>query len=197
MKIFSGTSNLPLTKLICERLGVEMGKIEHKTFPSNEKYCRYEENIRGSDIFLIQSGSNPSNDNLMELLVMIDAAKRASAKRITTVLPYAFYSRQDRKDKSRVPISAKLVMDLLESAGTNRILTLDLHSPQIVGFTNLPVDQLSFRPALVDAIKDIGINVVVSPDIGSSEAGRRILWRLLKRIWSLFQRKEITKPQLK
>ena len=169
MKIFSGSSNLPLTELICEKLSVEIGKIKLQTFPSGEKYCQFLENIRGHDVFLVQSGSSPSNDNLMELLVMGDAARRASAERITAVVPYTFYSRQDRKDKSRVPISAKLVMDLLEASGFNRVLTMDLHSQQTAGFTNLPVDQLTFKPALVSAVKekDIKIDVVVAPDIGA------------------------------
>ena len=173
MKIFSGNSNQPLVEKICCRdhlychTNVVQGKIDLKTFPSGEKYCQFKENIRGSDVYLVQSISSPVNDNLMELLVMCDAARRASAGRITAVIPYFGYSRQDRKDKSRVPISAKLIMDLLEASGVNRILTMDLHSPQIVGFTNLPVDQLSFKPALVEAVKNIGIDVVVAPDIGS------------------------------
>lgn len=167
MKIFSGQSNLPLATLVCQNLGLEIGKVELKTFPSGEKHCRYDENIRGTDTFIFQSGNHPTNDNLMELLVMVDAAKRASAKRITAVMPYGFYTRQDRKDKSRVPISAKLVMDMLQISGVNRILTMDLHSPQIVGFTNLPVDQLGFKPALINAVKDIGIDAIVAPDIGA------------------------------
>jgi ribose-phosphate pyrophosphokinase len=171
MKIFSGSSNNPLVEKICRdhlcHEGITQGNIDLKTFPSGEKYCQFKENIRGSDVFLVQSISSPANDNLMELLVMCDAARRASAGRITAVIPYFGYSRQDRKDKSRVPISAKLVMDLLKASGVNRILTMDLHSPQIVGFTNLPVDQLSFKPALIEAVKNMGINVVVAPDIGS------------------------------
>ena len=171
MKIFSGSSNQPLVEKICKdhlcHEGVTQGKIDLKTFPSGERYCQFKENIRGSDVFLVQSISLPVNDNLMELLVMCDAARRASAGRITAVIPYFGYSRQDRKDKSRVPISAKLVMDLLKAADGNRILTMDLHSPQIVGFTNLPVDQLSFKPALIESVKSIGIDVVVAPDIGS------------------------------
>lgn len=166
MKIFSGASNRLLTEKICNCLSLPIGKIELKTFPSNEKYCRYEENIRGEDVFLIQSGSNPVNDNLMELLVMSDAARRASAKRITAVIPLFFYQRQERKDKPRVPISVKLVMDLLEAAGVTRILTMDLHAAQIAGMTNLPLDQLTFKPALYSVIKDMGFGAVVSPDIG-------------------------------
>lgn len=175
MKIFSGSSNQPLVEKICDYLyhdhvydSVSQGNVELKTFPGGEKYCQFRENIRGSDVYLVQSISFPANDNLMELLVMCDAARRASAGRITAVMPYfGGYSRQDRKDKSRVPISARLVMDLLKASGVDRILTMDLHSPQIAGFTNLPVDQLSFKPALVEAIKTVGIDAIVAPDIGS------------------------------
>ena len=168
MKIFSGTSNLPLTKKICERLNMEIGKVYLHEFPSKEKYCQYQESIRGEDIFLVQSGSTPVNDNLMELLIMADTARRASAKSITAVCPVFPYQRQERKDKPRVPISAKLVMDLFENSGINRLLTLDLHAPQIQGFSsNLPIDQLSFRPALVNSLKNKEIRCVVAPDIGA------------------------------
>lgn len=171
MKVFSGSSNLPLVNLICQNLGIPVGKVDLKTFPSGERYCQFQENIRGNDVFLVQSTSKPANDNLMELLVMCDAARRASAGRITAVVPYFGYARQDRKDKSRVPISAKLVMDLLEASGVNRILTMDLHSQQSVGFTNMPVDQLSFKPALVGEIGGLGMECVVAPDIGSTKRG--------------------------
>ena len=167
MKIFSGESNRPLVEKICKCLSIPIGKIILKTFPNGERYCQFEENIRGTDLFLIQSLSYPVNDYLMELLVMCDAARRASAGRITVVIPYFGYARQDRKDKSRVPISARLVMDLLKASGVNRVLTMDLHSPQIVGFTNLPCDQLSFKPTLLNVIKDMGIDAVVAPDIGA------------------------------
>lgn len=171
-QVFSGSSNLPLVEKIWDNLEKSFGRIVRgevflKAFPSGERYCQFKQSIRGNDVFLIQSTSNPVNDNLMELLVMCDAARRASAERITAVISYFGYARQDRKDKSRIPISAKLVMDLLQSAGADRILTMDLHSPQSVGFTNMPVDQLGFRPVLVNAIKDLGIEVVVSPDIGA------------------------------
>lgn len=167
MKIFSGSSNPTLVDKICDRLSIQQGKVKLKSFASGEKFCQFEENIRGGDVFLIQSTSAPANDNLMELLVMADAARRASAGRITAVLPYFGYARQDRKEKSRVPISAKLVMDLLKAAGFDRILTMDLHAPQIGGFTNLPFDHLSFMPALLNAIKELPIDTIVSPDIGS------------------------------
>ena len=147
MKIFSGSSNKNLAyKINCNSTDESLGDVYLHTFPSGEKYCQFQDNIRGEDIYLVQSTSTPANDNLMELLVMIDAARRASAGRITAVIPYFGYSRQDRKEKSRVPISARLVMDLLQAAGVNRILTMDLHATQIVGFTNLPVDHLYFQP---------------------------------------------------
>jgi ribose-phosphate pyrophosphokinase len=167
MKIFSGTSNRPLAEMICKQLNIELCELYLHTFPSGEKYCQYKTNIRGEDIFLIQSGSNPVNDNLMELLIMCDAARRASAKTITVVCPIFFYQRQERKDKPRVPISAKLVMDMIGCAGATRIVTLDLHAAQIQGFTNLPVDQLSFKPALVNALKNDKVDCVVAPDIGA------------------------------
>lgn len=167
MKIFSGKASERLAAKICKELSLDVGKVHLKSYPSGEKYCQYEENIRGNDVFLVQATSFPCNDNLMELLVMADAARRASAGRLTAVIPYFGYSRQDRKDKSRVPISAKLIMDLLAAAGFDRILTMDLHAEQIQGFTNLPVDQLSFKPTLVEALNSVYVNVVVAPDIGS------------------------------
>jgi len=168
MKIFSGGSNLPLTEAICNRLGSPIGKIELKKFPSGEHWCQFQENIRGTDVFLVQSLASPVNDNLMELLLMSDAARRASAGRITAVIPYFGYARQDRKDKPRVPISARLVMDMIATAGFDRILTMDLHAPQIQGFTNLPLDHLSFKPALVETLRCTPrIDCVVAPDIGS------------------------------
>lgn len=167
MKIFSGSSNPVLVDRICDRLSLQRGKIKLKSFASGERFCQFEENIRGADVFLVQSTSHPANDNLMELLIMADAARRSSAGRITAVIPYFGYSRQDRKERSRVPISAKLVMDLLKASGFNRVLTMDLHAPQIGGFTNLPFDHLSFMPVLLNTIKDLPVDVVVAPDIGS------------------------------
>jgi len=167
MKIFSGSSNPALVDKICERLSLQRGKVKLKSFASDEMFCQFEENIRGGDVFLVQSTNKPANDNLMELCIMADAARRASAGRITAVIPYFGYSRQDRKEKSRVPISAKLVMDLLKASGFNRILTMDLHAPQIGGFTNLPLDHLSFMPALLNTIKELPIDTIVAPDIGS------------------------------
>jgi ribose-phosphate pyrophosphokinase len=174
LKLFSGTSNIPLAEKIAENLFTKLGDIYHHRFPSGETYCQFKENIRGSDIFLIQGITNPANENLMELLVMADAARRASAERITAVIPYFGYARQDRKDKSRVPISAKLVLDIIETAGIDRVVTMDLHSPQVGGFTNLPFDHLTFEPVLANYIRNkynslaLRDNVVLmAPDVGA------------------------------
>ena len=171
LKIFSGTSNLPLAQAVADNLSVKLGDIYHHNFPSGESYCQFKENIRGGDVFLVQGITNPANENLMQLLVMADAARRASADRITAVVPYFGYARQDRKDKSRVPISAKLVLDLMESAGIDRILTMDLHSPQICGFTNLPFDHLTFEPVLSkhleNSFSDKKQLIIMAPDVGA------------------------------
>lgn len=174
LKLFSGTSNLPLSEKIALNLETKLGEIYHHKFPSGETYCQFKENIRGCDVFLVQGITNPANENLMELLVMADAARRASAERITAVIPYMGYARQDRKDKSRVPISARLVLDLIATAGIDRVVTMDLHSPQVGGFTNLPFDHLTFEPVLVDYIRtkyhslDLRDNVVLmAPDVGA------------------------------
>jgi len=171
LKIFSGTSNVPLAQKIAVNLLTNLGEIYHHTFPSGESYCQFKENIRGGDVFLIQGITQPANENLMQLLIMADAARRASADRITAVVPYFGYARQDRKDKSRVPISAKLVLDLFEASGIDRVVTMDLHSPQVGGFTNLPFDHLTFEPVLVDYIKsyqdDIKNIIIMAPDVGA------------------------------
>ena len=174
LKLFSGTSNVPLAEKIAENLFTKLGDIYHHRFPSGETYCQFKENIRGSDVFLIQGITNPANENLMELLVMADAARRASAERITAVIPYFGYARQDRKDKSRVPISAKLVLDIIETAGIDRVVTMDLHSPQVGGFTNLPFDHLTFEPVLVNYIRSkyhsLALRdsvVLMAPDVGA------------------------------
>ena len=174
VKIFSGTSNLPLSEKIVLNLETKLGEIYHHKFPSGETYCQFKENIRGCDVFLIQGITNPANENLMELLVMADAARRASADRITAVIPYMGYARQDRKDKSRVPITARLVLDLIATSGIDRVVTMDLHSPQVGGFTNLPFDHLTFEPVLVNYIRtkyhslDCRDNVVLmAPDVGA------------------------------
>jgi ribose-phosphate pyrophosphokinase len=174
IKLFAGTSNLPLAQKISQNLNEPLGKIYHHKFPSGETYCQFKENIRGSDVFLIQGITNPANENLMELLVMADAARRASAERITAVIPYFGYARQDRKDKSRVPITARLVMDLIDTAGIDRVVTMDLHSPQVGGFTNLPFDHLTFEPVLSEYISTKYHSlayrdsvVLMAPDVGA------------------------------
>lgn len=168
LQVFSGRSNPELAKDIAAKLDVQLGEIFFHNFPSGESYCQYKTNIRGSDLFLIQGITKPANENLMDLLVMADAARRASAGRITAVVPYFGYARQDRKDKSRVPISAKLVLDLMEASGINRVLTMDLHSPQICGFTNLPFDHLTFEPVLLETLKKYTDNaVIIAPDMGA------------------------------
>jgi ribose-phosphate pyrophosphokinase len=171
LKVFSGSSNMEFTSQICNHLNVKIGEIFRHTFPSGESYCQIKENVRGSDVFLVSCKGENVNDSLMELLVMSDAARRASAERITAVIPLFYYSRSDRKDKSRVPISAKLVLDLIQSAGINRILTMDLHSPQICGFTNLPFDHLTFEPVLSKYLSDLFPHrdnlIIMAPDVGA------------------------------
>jgi len=174
LRLFSGTSNPQLAEQIANNLHTKLGNIFHHKFPSGESYCQFKENIRGCDVFLIQSITAPANENLMELLVMADAARRASADRITAIIPYFGYARQDRKDKSRVPITAKLVLDLIEAAGIDRVVTMDLHSPQVGGFTNLPFDHLTFEPVLSNWIKDkyhsLALRdsvVIMAPDVGA------------------------------
>jgi len=169
LKIFSGTSNPALAHEICESLGLPLGKATVKRFPDGETFVRIDENIRGSDTFIVQSTSNPANHNIMEMLIMIDAARRASANRITAVIPFYGYSRQDRKDQPRVPITSKLVANLLVAAGVNRVLTIDLHAQQIQGFFDIPVDHLYASPVIFDYLKSFreeGSLVVYSPDVG-------------------------------
>lgn len=168
LKIFSGSSNPRLAEKICEQLNVKLGQIKLSRFKSGEIYCHYEETIRNCDVFLVQTFSHPINEHLVELLVMMDAAKRASARTINLVLPYYGYSRQERKAAPREPISAKLVADLLTTAGADRVMTIDLHAPAIQGFYNIPVDHLTAQDILSDYIKNKGIDdlVVVSPDAG-------------------------------
>ncbi len=175
MKLISGNSNLDLSNLIAESIDISLSAVNIGRFADGEVRVEINDNMRGQDVFIIQSTSSPVNDNLMELLVMIDALKRASARRITAVIPYFGYARQDRKTMSRAPISAKLVANLLTSAGANRILTVDLHAGQIQGFFDIPVDTLIARPVLIDDIRE-QINgeqlVFVSPDAGGTERAR-------------------------
>jgi len=168
VKIFSGTANEPLARAICKSVGCELGKCNIKPFPDGETFVKIEENVRGEEVFIIQPTSPPTNHNLMELFIMIDALRRASAKRITAVMPFYGYARQDRKDQPRVPITAKLVANLLVAAGANRLLTIDLHAQQIQGFFDIPVDHLYAAPVMYDYLrrKNLKDLVVVSPDVG-------------------------------
>ncbi|MDP6490942.1 MAG: ribose-phosphate pyrophosphokinase [Kiritimatiellia bacterium] len=172
MKIFSGTSNPVLAEKIAEYLSLPLGEAEICRFPDEEVFVKIKENIRGRDVYIVQSICRPPNENLMELLIMIDAMRRASADRITAVLPYYGYARQDRKDQPRVPITAKLVANLLVAAGCNRLLTVDLHAQQIQGFFDIPVDHLYASPIIVKHLKSKNIEnpVVVSPDTGAVKA---------------------------
>ncbi len=174
LKVFSGSANPALAHEICRALGMELGKLMIHTFSDGEVYLQFQENVRGADVFLIQSTCTPVDHHLMELLFMIDAAKRASADRITAVLPYYGYARQDRKDKPRVPISAKLVASLLERAGADRIMAMDLHAAQIQGFFDVPVDHLFSAPVMIDYFRPLNIPdmTVVSPDAGGVERAR-------------------------
>jgi ribose-phosphate pyrophosphokinase len=179
-KIFSGTANPVLAQAICRHLDVPLGKSLLGRFSDGEIYFQILENVRGADVFVVQPCSYPVDNHLLELLLMIDAFKRASAWRITAVLPYYCYARQDRKDKPRVPISAKLVADLLETAGASRALTLDLHAPQIQGYFDVPVDHLYGSPVLVDYFRNKKLPnlTVVSPDAGGVERARAFAKKL-------------------
>jgi len=179
--VFSGRSNIKLTAAICDALGVEMGRMEVVRFSDGELSVEINENVRGRDVFLVQSTSHPGNDHLMELLIAIDALKRASAWRITAVLPYFGYARQDRKLKPRVPITAKLVADLITTAGAGRVLTMDLHAGQIMGFFDIPVDNLNALPVLIPYVRQKykGDKItVVSPDVGGVERSRQFAQQL-------------------
>ncbi|HYV39035.1 MAG TPA: ribose-phosphate pyrophosphokinase [Gemmataceae bacterium] len=171
LKVFSGRANVPLAEKIAQCLGDPLGKLTLQNFPDGEVWCRIDEDIRGRDIFVVQPTCPPVNQNLMELLIMLDSFKRASAERITAVLPYYGYARQDRKDVGRVPITAKLVADLITSAGADRVLALDLHAAQIQGFFDIPVDHLHASPVICDYFRTLQIPasdfVVLSPDEGS------------------------------
>jgi ribose-phosphate pyrophosphokinase len=173
-KIFSGTANEALCDEVCAFLGLTRGQSRITRFKDGEVYVQIQENVRGADVFLMQPTCKPVDEHLMELLLMIDALKRASARRITAVIPYFGYARQDRKDKPRVPISSKLVADLLTTAGADRALVVDLHAPQLQGFFNIPVDHLFASPVLVDHFKKLNLPnlTVVSPDAGGVERAR-------------------------
>jgi ribose-phosphate pyrophosphokinase len=180
LKVFSGTANTALTNEICEFLNCELGKSSITRFSDGEIYFQILENVRGADVFIVQPTCPPVDANFFELFLMIDAFRRASAKRITTVLPYFGYARQDRKDKPRVPISSKVVSDLLVASGTDRLLTMDLHAPQIQGFFSIPVDHLFAAPVLVEHFQklDLPALTVVSPDAGGVERARAFAKRL-------------------
>ena len=183
MKVFSGNANMSLAKDVCRLIGIQVGNAEIGHFSDGEVFASIYESVRGSDVFLIQSTSSPVNDNLMELLIMIDAMKRASAGRVTAVIPYFGYARQDRKAKARDPISAKLVANMLTAAGADRVLTMDLHAAQIQGFFDIPVDNLYGNPVFVDYYaKKFGEKceemVAVSPDVGSVSRTRAFAQKL-------------------
>jgi ribose-phosphate pyrophosphokinase len=180
LKIFTGRSHPTLAHEICALLDTECGRVSLYSFSDGENYVQIDENVRGADVFVIQPTSPPVNDNLMELLIMLDAFKRSSARRVTAVLPYYGYARQDRKDKPRVPITSKLVADLITAAGADRVLTLDLHASQIQGFFNIPVDHLFAAPVIVGHLKKLGMQdlTIVSPDAGGVERARAYAKRL-------------------
>lgn len=182
MQVFSGNANKPLAEEIAKHLGIPLGEANIKRFSDGEVWVEIEQNVRGMDVFIIQPTSAPANEHLMELLIMIDALKRASADRITAVIPYYGYARQDRKVQPRTPITSKLVADLLEASGTNRVLAMDLHAGQIQGFFNIPFDHLFATPVLLDYIKELNFKnediVIVSPDAGGTERARAYAKRL-------------------
>jgi ribose-phosphate pyrophosphokinase len=193
MKIFTGTAHRELAQEVAECLGIRLGEATVSRFSDGEIQVRLNENVRGSDVFVIQPTCMPVNDNIMELLLIVDALKRASAGRITAVIPYYGYARQDRKVQPRVPISAKTVADLITAAGTTRVLTVDLHAGQIQGFFNIPVDNLYATPVLLEYIKkkyDLSNLVIVSPDAGGVERARAFAKRLKSSIAIIDKRRE-------
>src|SRR6187455_1939558 len=180
LKLFSGSAHPELAKEIAQHLGLPMGQCRLRRFPDSEVSFQIDENIRGTDVFVLQPTSSPVDEHIMELLIMIDAFRRSSAARITAVIPYYGYARQDRKDKPRVPISAKLVANLLSAAGTHRVLTMDLHKAQIQGFFDIPVDHLFAAPVIIDYLSrmDYPNLTMVSPDAGGAERARAYAKRL-------------------
>src|SRR3954471_14310828 len=175
LMIVSGRSNPDLAREIANKIGCELGDTTLKSFPSGETYCRYEDSIRGADIFIVQTASRDVDQHLMELLIMINAAKLASAKRITAVIPWYFYVRQDKKSRPREPITAKLVADLLQTAGADRVLTMDLHAGQVQGFFGIPVDHMTAIMMLTQYFDDLGLTdlVVVAPDAGRVKLNKK------------------------
>jgi ribose-phosphate pyrophosphokinase len=191
LKIFTGNSNIDLVEEIARDLGTAMGKSLVKNFSDGEINVEIDESVRGMDVFVVQSICHPVNNNLMELLILIDALKRASAERITAVLPYYGYARQDRKVSPRAPISAKLIADLITTAGASRILTVDLHAGQIQGFFNIPVDHLFAAPVLLEYLKKLKNDlVIVSPDAGGVERARAYAKRLNTSLAIIDKRRE-------
>ena len=183
LKIFTGRTHPALTEAICRELSMPVGNALVESFPDSETFVKIIDHIRGDDVFIVQPTCNPTNDSLMELLIMIDAARRASAKRITAVLPFFGYARQDRKDQPRVPITAKLAANLLVAAGANRILTLDLHATQIQGFFDIPCDHLYASPVIYDYLEKqpyIKNLTIFSPDVGGLKRAQSPATMLLK-----------------
>jgi ribose-phosphate pyrophosphokinase len=180
LKLFTGSAHPALAREIAEYLGIPPGAARLHRFPDSEVSFQIDENIRGADVFIVQPTSSPVDQNLVELCVMIDAFRRSSASRITAVIPYYGYARQDRKDKPRVPISAKLVANLITAAGANRVLTMDLHKAQIQGFFDIPVDHLFAAPVIIDYVarQNVGPVTIVSPDVGGAERARAYAKRL-------------------
>jgi len=191
--VFSGRANQKLTEEICKYMDVPLGKTVIRDFSDKEIYVKIEENVRGGDVFVVQSTCFPGNTNLMELLIMIDALRRSSAKRITAVIPYYGYARQDRKNEPRVPITSKLVADLVVTAGADRVLTVDLHAGQIQGFFNIPVDHLFAINVLIDYIKEQKLEdlIVISPDAGGVERARAYAKRLNSSLAIIDKRRDI------
>ncbi|MBS00428.1 MAG: ribose-phosphate pyrophosphokinase [Candidatus Marinimicrobia bacterium] len=181
LKIFSGRSNPILSKRIVDHLGLKLGDVTIRTFADGELWVKFEENIRGKDVFIIQSTNGPA-ENLIELFLLIDAAVRASAQRVTAVIPYFGYGRQDRKDQPRVPISSRVMVDVLTATGADRIISMDLHSTQIQGFASIPFDHIYSRMVLLDKLKSLDLNpeecTVLSPDVGSAAMGQSYAKRL-------------------
>ncbi len=180
MKVFGGRAHPRLAREICDYLDLEMGKLETFNFADGEIFCQIQENVRGRDVFVIQPTSSPVNENVVELLIVLDALKRSSAGRVTAVIPYYGYGRQDKKDMPHVPITARLMADLITTAGADRILTMDLHASQIQGFFDIPVDHLFAAPVLLDAVRAMEIPdlTLVSPDAGGVERARALAKRL-------------------